>query len=352
MLRFFILMSLTVLVGVTVSCDGDAGSVTPGERVVARAGPAELTVEELARIIGGAGPTVVPLSTDAARTMASLWIDYSLLAQTAAALDSLNDSTTLRIAGWRSVQQGMVTLYGELLDSLRPELRESLPAEEALTRRGFLDSIFLDSLERAGNIKVVRDAPAYVREAVPILEDRWRDGRVLASYTTGELTVGDFAHWLSASVSRTNFAQLTNGSDSTIRKFVYEYAKQKILVDAAYDAGIDISQQDWEFIQRDQQTRVGNLRFDIGVLPRQLLDSSTTLEGRQAVAHRQVVRFLTKMAEEDGRFVNLPFLVNELRERHGAELVPPNLPLVVARAGQIRAARAAMADPSMATEQE
>jgi peptidyl-prolyl cis-trans isomerase D len=77
------------------ACDGLKEAMTAHVDVAATAAGRELSVERLATLMTDAG---APTGKDVARAIADLWVDYQLLAEAAAANDSLNDPATMDAA--------------------------------------------------------------------------------------------------------------------------------------------------------------------------------------------------------------------------------------------------------------
>lgn len=98
--------SLVVLAG----CDGFREAMTAHVDVVARAGSQELTTERLAELMGN---SQIPLTDDAARAIANLWVNYQLLGRAAANNDSLNDPEMIDDAMWAMLSQAKANKWHE-----------------------------------------------------------------------------------------------------------------------------------------------------------------------------------------------------------------------------------------------
>lgn len=79
------------------ACDSFKEAMTAHVDTVAEAGSQELSVEELANLLG---ESPLPLQEEVARAVAQVWINYQLLGQAAAAGDSLTDPALIREAMW------------------------------------------------------------------------------------------------------------------------------------------------------------------------------------------------------------------------------------------------------------
>src|SRR5688500_490905 len=99
--------------GLTLAaCEGFKEALTAHVDVAARAEDQELSVERLAERIGN---TDFPISTEFARTISGLWVDYQLLAHAAAAGDSLKDTTRLDKVLWPMIAEARVNAFHDKL---------------------------------------------------------------------------------------------------------------------------------------------------------------------------------------------------------------------------------------------
>ena len=102
--------SLVMLAG----CDGFREAMTAHVDVVARAGSQELTTERLAELMGN---SQIPLTDDAARAIANLWVNYQLLGRAAANNDSLNDPKMIDDAMWAMLSQAKASKWHQQVQS-------------------------------------------------------------------------------------------------------------------------------------------------------------------------------------------------------------------------------------------
>ncbi len=110
------LRRLAILAATAVSlagCSNVRDAFSAHADVVARAAGQELTVSRLAELL--APQKQVPLRRDVIDRVADLWVDYTLLAQSVAAGDSLTDTATALAASWPMVTQ---QLASQLHDSI------------------------------------------------------------------------------------------------------------------------------------------------------------------------------------------------------------------------------------------
>ncbi|MHB1223919.1 MAG: peptidylprolyl isomerase [Gemmatimonadaceae bacterium] len=91
-----VLLLAGAVVGLT-ACDSFREAMTAHVDTAARAGSQELSVQQLADLLGNAP---MPLNKDVAKAVAQVWVDYQLLGQAAVVGDSLSDSATVNSAMW------------------------------------------------------------------------------------------------------------------------------------------------------------------------------------------------------------------------------------------------------------
>ena len=101
-----------------VACEGFKEALTAHVDVAARAENQELSVERLGEMIG---KTDFPISTEFARTVSGLWVDYQLLGHAAAAGDSLKDTTRLDKVLWPMIAEARVNAFHEQMLAAGPK---------------------------------------------------------------------------------------------------------------------------------------------------------------------------------------------------------------------------------------
>jgi PPIC-type PPIASE domain len=94
-------IALAAVAAFTLSaCSGLKDALNAHTDRVARAGSAELTVTELANLLG---KSRAPIRRDIAKSIANVWVDYQLLGHAAAHGDSLNDPKLIDEAMWPAI---------------------------------------------------------------------------------------------------------------------------------------------------------------------------------------------------------------------------------------------------------
>ena len=166
MKRFFLGLaaSLVMLPG----CDGFREAMTAHVDVVARAGNQELTTERLAELIGN---SQIPLTDEAARTIANLWVNYQLLGRAAAQGDSLNDPKLVDEAMWAILSQQKANKWHEQVQSTWTI--DSMPSQATYMRGDVIAAAHIligvpaQGLSQGKQDSLQRVAERIAREATP-----------------------------------------------------------------------------------------------------------------------------------------------------------------------------------------
>jgi hypothetical protein len=95
-------LAIFMIVGVLVACEGFKKAMGSHSDIVAKAGSQELTVERLSALLSQAK---VPVTSDIARAITNVWVDYELLGAAAAHNDSLSDPKSIDDALWPIIAQ-------------------------------------------------------------------------------------------------------------------------------------------------------------------------------------------------------------------------------------------------------
>ena len=121
------------------ACDGLKEAMTAHVDVAATAGSQELSVTQLADLIGN---SQLPLQREVAEGVANIWVDYQLVAQAAARGDSLQGEEEVAGALWAEIAQSRVGQFYEQVskqwDSVPPATEQQYNAGDVLAARHIL----------------------------------------------------------------------------------------------------------------------------------------------------------------------------------------------------------------------
>lgn len=216
-----------------------------------------------------------------------------------------------------------------------PEVRDRLLAVLRERKGVMLDSLYLDSLGTARQLKVSDDAPAAIRSAIADFDAAIGSRKVLARWNGGVLTLGEFARWLNA-IGPGFINDVASRPDSGLRILAHAIGQNSILVSEAADAGITITAADWTALAERHRARVDSLR-QVLALGSEIFDTTATPAERAKVAAMAVNKYWDQIVEGKGRPfpVQGPFAL-ALRGRGQYRYLPAGLERSIAVATELR----------------
>ena len=209
-----------------------------------------------------------------------------------------------------------------------PEVRERF-SDYLVERAGAaLDSMYMDSLAAASEIKVDGSAPATMRSALGATEESRHSGKSIASYKGGEMTVQEFLRWVRA-LPPQYLQQLKSADDSTLIRFARVLTQNTLLLREADSAGIRPSELEWKGLEQRYLAQLDTLKTEMGLTSSDLRDTTVAVAERQKVAGLKMEQYFDQLIDGKARLRPLPSaLASLLRER---------LPYRVNEAGVARA---------------
>jgi PPIC-type peptidyl-prolyl cis-trans isomerase-like protein len=127
-----------------------------------------------------------------------------------------------------------------------------------------LDSAYLDSLGVSRKLKVDRNAPTVMRDAIGDRDRATHSKAVLATYDRGQLTVADFMKWVNA-LGPGWAADLVGRPDSNLTRFVHLLAQNQMLLQQADSAGIRPTPDEWKGLMERYKAQVDTIRMSLGL---------------------------------------------------------------------------------------
>jgi hypothetical protein len=202
------------------------------------------------------------------------------------------------------------------LDEVRERLGDYLIQQ--VGRR--LDSLYMDSLAAAHELKVVGDAPALMRAAAKDPTEATDSPKPLARFTGGAFTTRDFILWVNALPPQYS-AQLQAADDDALNQFATALAQNTLLLREAQAAGIKLTPEEWSQLRDRYLAQVDTLRRDMGLDAPELTDESVPLTQRSALAGSKVDAYLDRVGDGKTRLRPLPAaLATVLRARFPSRL--------------------------------
>jgi len=196
-----------------------------------------------------------------------------------------------------------------------PEVRERFD-DYLLDQAGAaVDSMFMDSLAAASDIKVDGSAPATIRSALGATEDSRRSTQAITTYKGGAMTVQEFLRWVRA-LPPQYLQQIKAADDSTLLRFARVLTQNTLLLREADSAGIRPSELEWKSLERRYLAQLDTLTTEMGLAGSDLSDTTVAASERQKVAGLKMEQYFDQLIGGKARLRPLPSaLASLLRER-------------------------------------
>jgi PPIC-type PPIASE domain len=200
------------------------------------------------------------------------------------------------------------------------------------------DSMYVDSLEHHTDIDVRGSAPVAARAAAQNLRDAKTNGRVLASYKGGKLTVREFARWLQAFPPQTRMA-VAQAPDSLVKQFIESLVRNDMMLASAKALHITLTSSDRDSIRMLYRDDLATMETRLGVVPESLASASGPGTTRAQAAAHHVDEYFTAVISDPTahRFFEVPpFLADVLRSRFAWDVSPAGVDRALSRATALR----------------
>lgn len=194
-------------------------------------------------------------------------------------------------------------------DEVKDRFKEIMGQAEAFR----LDSIYMDSLAMSKKLTVKADAPKLMKDAIGAPDEHAKSGKVLATYTGGNVTVKQFLRWVRVLPPQVT-AQLKAAPDSSLSRFATILGTNLLLIDQADSAGIGIPADQWQALSSAFAGQVDSLKADMGLAG--LADSTSSASERTTAAGLKVDTYFNAIVSGTQRMRPVPgSLAAALREK-------------------------------------
>ena len=202
------------------------------------------------------------------------------------------------------------------------------------------DSAYLASLDKAANIEVKSNAAALAKSSVTDPVKHHKDNTTLATFKGGSLTVAQFLGWIETMPPQMQVTrQLPQLPDSIVKRFVSSIAEREVMLQKADSAKITISPEDKTQLYAQFSQLVTTLWQQIGVDPKSLRDSATSVGGRQSLAANRVETYVDRILAGQAQPIPVPQpLAAVLQSKYDSSINTAGVDRSVERAQKIRAA--------------
>jgi len=234
------------------------------------------------------------------------------------------------------------TQFGYHIIRRRPlaEVRADFAREAAGPAIARADSIWMNGLETAANIKFKDNAAQLVKTAVLDLDAHAKDGAVLATWKGGDFTVGRLVKWLESAPQKEQLAeQVRQMQDTMVVGLLKQVLRNELVLAAADSAKVVLDSAELATIHQRYSMAVVNVWTQLNVTPKLLADSAKTSSGREAVAARQVNDFIDKLMKQQAQYVAVAPPVSKVaRSKYGATLSVAGMQRAVDETNKAKAA--------------
>lgn len=178
------------------------------------------------------------------------------------------------------------------------------------------DSTYFAQLLDGHRLKVRANAPALMKAAVDDLHGSMRSRKTLAEMTGGDLTVGDFAKWMTA-FPPGQLDQLKQQPDSNLSQFTRVLAQQVLLLRQADSAKIDVPPAIWQAMQLTVRAGISQASSAAGLADSTVADSTQPLASRRAAAADKINAYFENLVAGKAQFAPLPGTLGAVLRRRG-----------------------------------
>lgn len=214
------------------------------------------------------------------------------------------------------------------------------------------ESVYVARVDEEAKINVRSNAPPLAKEAARDLAGHRKSDDVMATFTGGSLTVGEFVRWVEGFPPQMRITQqMAQAPDSLVRQFVKSVARNEVLLMKADSAGIALSAEEKQQLQTEFRTLVTSLWSQLGIDPKALADSAKSAPERARLAASRVETMLDRVMSGEAAPASIPLPVQSVLEgRFSSKVNSAGVDRAVERARKLRSsadsARAANQPPS------
>ncbi len=319
MRRSSVLLMLAAAVQLTACGGGESTDQ------VARAADHHLTVSEAVDILSQGSN--LPNWSDAAREMANLWVDYTLLAK-AAAEDTTMSQLDVSPMVSTQVEQVILTALRDSMVKVDPGITDQQRRSRALAAA---ESVYVAKIERQAQPRITDGAADVVRQLARDpemkLDERARN-RPLVTYEGGMLTVEEVRQFLETRPPPFRRQIADQAQDSLIDSGVLDLLTRRELLVA------EARRQGWQVKAEDREPLVSRSRQIVRSTARELgLFSIEPASGQtQAQAIDKAVKeLLVSIVKGERNATNMGAVSYVLREHYPADVSQSGVDQVVAR---------------------
>lgn len=203
----------------------------------------------------------------------------------------------------------------------RPPLTEVQDRLDAYLRQnevGLLDSLYMDSLAVQRKLKIEKDAPSLMKEAINNPDKMSSSTKPLAVYDGGKLTVQEFLRWARVLPPQVT-GQLKAAPDSMLTRFARILSTNILLINQADSAGVKPTAEQWAEMKSQFEAQIDTVKSHMDLAA--AADSSASQAERVKIADTKVDAYMDQVLTGAKRYIPLPASLSMvLRDRSKVEL--------------------------------
>jgi hypothetical protein len=203
----------------------------------------------------------------------------------------------------------------------RPPLTEVQDRLDAFLRQrevGLLDSLYMDSLAVQRKLKIEKDAPTLMKEAINNPDKMSGSTKPLAVYDGGKLSVQEFLRWARVLPPQVT-GQLKSAPDSMLTRFARILSTNILLINQADSAGVKPTAEQWADMKAQFEAQIDTVKSHMDLAA--VADSSASQGERVKIADAKVDAYMDQVLTGAKRYIPLPASLSMvLRDRSKVEL--------------------------------
>lgn len=198
----------------------------------------------------------------------------------------------------------------------RPPLSEIRDSFALSVQQGIdetFDSTYNERLRTQRHLTVITGSLAAARAALQDADAAEENTTKLVTYDGGSFRIKDLVRWLHA-LDPQLASSVPGATDTQLTTVLQTLCTRDMLLQQADSAHVTLNADDWQTIKATYDSTIAHLEEALQVTPRMLQDSSSSPDGRAAMAAAHVNQYLADVVSRRRGFLGVPpFLATVLR---------------------------------------
>lgn len=230
---------------------------------------------------------------------------------------------------------GYHVIYRETFD----EVKDKFAPMAKQRNTAIADSVYLANAEKRADVKLESGAAVKAKATARNPLGAAKDNSKLATYKGGELTVAEFADWISAYPPQSQVRpQLISAPDTLVEKFVKQIVRNELMLRAADSVKVSVDTAEVSNMYLNYKNMVSSTVNGLGVDAAHLTDSVKAGGDKSAIAAAKVETYFDKLVKNEAQFIDVPYPVaRALQKKYPFSVSEAALDKAVERAKSVRA---------------